>query len=206
MDLFPADPKANILPHDGLAFYDPEGLPRGESGRLFERLKKEIPWRHDEVTMFGKTIVTAREVAWFGDSGLNYTYSGKTKSPLPWNALLTELKGIVAKKTGHLFNSCLLNLYHDGSEGMGWHRDNESSIIRDSPIACLSLGAQRRFHFKHVATKERITIELEHGSMLVMAGETQRHWLHSVPKSTRVVDPRVSLTFRQMKEVADNDS
>ena len=150
--------------------------------------------------MFGKTIVTARKVAWFGDAGLDYTYSGKTKSPLPWSELLLKLKRLTEEKTGHLFNSCLLNLYHNGSEGMGWHRDNESSIVPHSPIACLSLGAERRFHFKHTTTKERITLELAPGSLLVMAGETQTHWQHALPKSTRISEPRISLTFRQMKE------
>jgi alkylated DNA repair dioxygenase AlkB len=200
MDFFPADPGTNLLPHDGLVHYHPSFIPSSETDRYLRELTDEIPWKHDEVTMFGKTIITARKVAWFGNPGLDYAYSGKTKSPLPWSELLLELKMMTEEKTGHLFNSCLLNLYHDGSEGMSWHRDNESSIVRDSPITCLSFGAERRFHFKHVTTKERITLELAPGSLLLMAGETQTHWLHALPKTTRVSEPRISLTFRQMKE------
>ena len=199
MDLFATDPDANLLPQDGVVRYTPSVFAGPESDVFFERLTGDVPWQHDEVTMFGKTIVTARKIAWFGDAGLDYTYSGKTKSPLPWSGLLTELKTMTEEKTGHRFNSCLMNLYHDGSEGMGWHRDNESSIVKDSPIACVSFGAQRRFHFKHVETKERITVELGHGSLLLMAGETQTHWMHTLPKMARVKEPRVSLTFRQMK-------
>ena len=200
MDLFPTKPRTNLLPEDGVVYYLPSVITPSESDAFFEKLTSDIPWQHDEVKMFGKTIVTARKVAWCGDSGLDYTYSGKTKSPLPWSELLLELKRLTEEKTGHHFNSCLLNLYHDGSEGMGWHRDNESSIVPHSPIACLSLGAERRFHFKHTTTKERITVELASGSLLVMAGETQTHWQHALPKSTRISEPRISLTFRQMKE------
>ncbi|MGJ8697540.1 MAG: alpha-ketoglutarate-dependent dioxygenase AlkB family protein [Verrucomicrobiaceae bacterium] len=200
MDLFPTDPTTNLLPHDGIVHYHPAFFPASKTSRFLSSLTTKIPWQHDEVTMFGKTIVTAREVAWFGDPGLDYTYSGKTKSPLPWNPLLLELKQLTEEKSGHQFNSCLLNLYHNGSEGMSWHRDNESSIVPHSPIACLSFGAQRRFHFKHATTKERITLELAPGSLLLMAGQTQTHWLHALPKTTRVNTPRISLTFRQMKD------
>ncbi|MDB4615299.1 alpha-ketoglutarate-dependent dioxygenase AlkB [Akkermansiaceae bacterium] len=200
MDLFSTDPHANLLPQDGVVRYYSDFLPPAAGENYLSGLRDEIPWRNDEVTMFGKTIVTARKVAWFGDAGLDYTYSGKTKSPLPWSELLLKLKRLTEEKTGHLFNSCLLNLYHNGSEGMGWHRDNESSIVPHSPIACLSFGAERRFHFKHTTTKERIIVELASGSLLLMEGETQTHWQHALPKSTRISEPRISLTFRQMKE------
>ncbi len=199
MDL-PTEPDVNLLPHDGVVHYHPAVFSPSEAEKFFEKLTQDVPWQHDEVKMFGKTIVTARKVAWFGDAGLDYTYSGKTKSPLPWTSLLLELKKLTEEKAKDQFNSCLLNLYHDGSEGMGWHRDNESSIVKNSPIACLSFGAQRRFHFKHRVTKERITLELQPGSLLLMTGETQTHWMHTLPKSTRITTPRISLTFRQMKE------
>ena len=199
MDLFSTDPETNLLPEDGVVHYYPSTFSSSESDAFFEKLTSDVPWQHDEVKMFGKTIVTARKVAWFGDAGLDYTYSGKTKSPIPWSELLLELKKVTEEKTDHSFNSCLMNLYHDGSEGMGWHRDNESSIVKDSPIACLSFGAQRRFHLKHTEKKKRITLELEPGSLLLMAGKTQTHWLHSLPKTTKVSEPRISLTFRQMK-------
>lgn len=151
------------------------------------------------IWMFGKVITTARKVAWMGDEGLDYTYSGKTKKPLPWYELVLGLKGTVEEKTGERFNSCLLNLYHSGDEGMSWHQDNESSIVEDSMIACLSFGAARRFHFKHLETRERITTLLEAGSLLTMSGPIQHFWQHALPKTTKVKEARVSLTFRQMK-------
>ncbi len=195
-NLFPPE---NLLPVDGEAINHGSILQSAEADDLFRRLRSEIPWQHDVIKMFGKTIITTRMIAWYGDSGLDYTYSGTTKTPLPWTGQLTQLKQMVEGRAGANFNSCLLNLYHDGSEGMSWHRDNESSIVKDSTIACVSFGAVRRFHFKHTVTKERITTELEHGSLLTMAGEIQTHWLHGLPKSKKISQPRISLTFRQMR-------
>jgi alkylated DNA repair dioxygenase AlkB len=189
----------NLLPSDGEAINHGPVFSQTESDKLFTSLLSDIPWESDVIKMFGKTITTSRKVAWVGDSGLSYTYSGATKQPIPWTPLLSKLKNRTEELLDAPFNSCLFNLYHDGTEGMSWHRDNESSIIPNSTIACLSFGAERRFHFKHTVTKERITTELEHGSLLVMAGEIQTHWLHALPKSTRITTPRISLTFRQMK-------
>lgn len=196
-DLFPA---SNLLPHDGEAVNHGPVFGGGESRRIFGDLFAEILWKLDVVRMFGREITTARKVAWMGNAGLNYTYSGKSKVPLPWSPLVLDLKEKVEAKTGEVFNSCLLNLYHDGDEGMSWHRDNEASIVRDSMIACLSFGAVRKFHFKHLETKERITTVLESGSLLTMSGEIQRYWQHALPKSKKVSEARISLTFRQMKE------
>lgn len=192
-DLFPAE---NLLPSDGVALN--HGCVVSGADQFLQQLLKEIPWQHDVVKMFGKTITTSRKIAWFGDPGLHYTYSGTTKTPLPWTELMEELKALTESATGEKFNSCLLNLYHDGSEGMSWHRDNESSIVTDSTIACLSFGAERRFQFKHTVTGERVTTELEHGSLLTMSGKIQTHWLHCLPKTTKISTPRISLTFRQM--------
>ena len=195
-ELFPI---ANLLPRDGEAMNHGVVFAPEEAEGIFARLHREIPWRPDVIRMFGKIISTSREVAWMGDAGLDYTYSGKTKNPLPWTDLVLSLKDEVERETREPFNSCLLNLYHDGSEGMSWHRDNESSIVADSMIACISFGAARPFHFKHLKTRERITTVLEPGSLLTMNGEIQRHWQHALPKSKRVVAPRISLTFRKMK-------
>lgn len=189
----------NLLPSDGEALNHGPVFSAVESDQFFNELIDNIPWKSDVIKMFGKTITTARKVAWIGDDGLEYTYSGATKQPDPWTPLLKQLKSQVEERLGKPFNSCLLNLYHDGNEGMSWHRDNESSIVFGSAIACLSFGAERRFHFKHTRTKELITTELEHGSLLVMAGEIQTHWLHALPKSKKITTPRISLTFRQMK-------
>ena len=189
----------NLLPSDGEAINYGPIFSVEDSDHFFKKLMCGLPWRSDIIKMFGKTITTTRKVVWVGDDGLDYTYSGATKRPLPWTPLLKQLKNRVEEQLGESFNSCLLNLYHDGGEGMSWHRDNESTIVPHSTIASLSFGAKRRFHFKHIKTKERITTELEHGSLLVMAGEIQSHWLHTLPKSKTITSPRINLTFRKMK-------
>ncbi|MES2474446.1 MAG: alpha-ketoglutarate-dependent dioxygenase AlkB [Verrucomicrobiota bacterium] len=198
MDLFPADPATNHLACDGTVNYFGKVLSPAEADRHFQSLLDGVPWTHDEVVMFGKSIVTAREVAWFGDAGLSYHYSGTTKQPLPWTPSLIELKTLVEALSASSYNSCLLNLYHHGGEGMGWHSDDEKSITRDSAIASISLGAEREFRLKHKTREEKASILLESGSLLVMKGSTQRHWLHAIPKSKRVTAPRINLTFRNM--------
>jgi alkylated DNA repair dioxygenase AlkB len=196
VDLFQT-PSTNLLPYDGIATYHGRILTDNAS-QYFDILKSTLPWKHDELVIFGKHIVTAREVAWYGDPGLAYTYSGTTKQPLPWTKELSELKLLVEKHTGLSFNSCLLNLYHDGTEGMGWHSDDEKSIVAGSGIASLSFGAERRFAFRHKQTKETVSLLLEHGSLLLMAGTTQTHWHHRLPPTKKVTTPRINLTFRMM--------
>jgi alkylated DNA repair dioxygenase AlkB len=190
---------SNLLPCDGLAIYHGPVLAREAADRCFLRLRETIDWRSDEIILFGKRIVTARKVAWYGDPGCAYTYSGTTKEALPWTPDLRELQAVAEDLSGARFNSCLLNLYHHGDEGMAWHSDDEPEIVRDSAIASLSLGAERRFRFKH-KREPGLTAEvlLEHGSLLVMAGPAQRHWLHCLPKTKRVTEPRINLTFRQI--------
>ena len=173
-------------------------MPAAEADGYFMTLLRDIPWRHDETVMFGKRIVVAREVAWFGDSDFPYTYSGTTKRALPWTDELAALKALAEKRTGATFNSCLLNLYHHGGEGMGWHSDDEKSLAANSAIASLSFGAERVFRFRHKQDGETISVLLEHGSLLVMEGPTQVHWLHAVPKSAKIKMPRINLTFRTM--------
>jgi len=200
MDLFGHDSAANLLPRDGIARYHGPVMTESEADGFLTRLLETIPWRHDELVMFGKRIVTTREVAWFGDPGLAYTYSGTTKQPLPWTPELLELKALAERLSGAAFNSCLLNLYHHGGEGMGWHSDDETSIVRDSAIASLSFGAERKFAFRHKQTGETIPLTLANGSLLVMAGTCQTHWQHSLPKTKKATTPRINLTFRLMRE------
>lgn len=196
MDLFPPDPAANLLPRDGIATYHGPVLDGAASKRFHDVLLATVPWQHDEVVIFGKRIVTARKVAWYGDAGLAYSYSGTTKQPLPWTPELRELKALAEDRSGAVFNSCLLNLYHDGREGMGWHSDDEKSLLKDGCIASLSFGAARKFSFRHKQTKETVSVILEDGSLLLMAGTTQTHWHHQLAKSAKVVEPRINLTFR----------
>src|SRR5688572_11756992 len=125
MDLFPSDSPANLLPYDGIANYHGRILSDCDAWDYFEALMVTVPWKNDELVMFGKPVITARKVAWYGDSDFPYTYSGTTKQALPWTRELAALKMLVEKHAGASFNSCLLNLYHNGSEGMGWHSDDE---------------------------------------------------------------------------------
>lgn len=196
MNLFVADPTVNLLPCDGVVNYHGPVLGHDEALRYYEALLNTIPWRHDEAVMFGRHIVTARKVAWYGDADYAYSYSGTTKNALAWSAELRELKAIVEKQTGAQFNSCLLNLYHDGSEGMAWHSDDEKSLGRNTCIASVSFGAERKFSFRHKETGETVSLLLENGSLLVMRDATQTHWLHSLPKSKKIKTPRINLTFR----------
>ena len=198
MELFQPDPTVNLLPCDGVVNYHGRILGEEESKNYYERLGSNVPWQHDEVVIFGKHIITARKVAWYGDAGLSYTYSGTTKQALRWTPELGELKAIAETRSGVVFNSCLLNLYHDGREGMGWHSDDEKSLVRNGCIASMSFGAERKFSFRHKRTRETASVMLESGSLLLMAGETQTHWHHQLPKSAKVTAPRINLTFRTM--------
>ena len=167
-----------------------------EANRYFDLLLESILWRNDEAVIFGKHIVAKRKVAWYGDSDYLYTYSNTTKQALAWTKELSDLKQRVEEVTGTKFNSCLLNLYHNGDEGIAWHSDDEKPLGENSIIASLSFGAERKFSFKHKHTKQTISVVLEHGSLLIMKDATQTNWLHSLPKSKKITRPRINLTFR----------
>ncbi len=199
MNLFDESPQ-NLLPYDGDAIYLGLIMDAGAAGVFMKRLMAEVAWQHDAIQMFGKQVITARQVAWYGDSGLLYTYSKTTKMPRPWTPLLLELKHTVEDHCNITFNSCLLNLYHEGSQGMGWHADDEKELGDNPAIAALSFGAPRRFLFRHNDTKEKKEIILENGSLLLMKGTTQHHWQHSLPKALKVKAPRISLTFRTIRK------
>jgi alkylated DNA repair dioxygenase AlkB len=196
MDLFPPDPSANLLPCDGTVNYHGPIFSSIEADHHAAALLKEVPWQHDEVVIFGKHIITARKVAWYGDSDFTYAYSGIARQALPWNEHLLKLKAIIEERCHTRFNSCLLNLYDHGDQGMSWHSDDEKSLAMHAAIASVSFGAERRFCFKHKRTSQTAEIVLEHGSLLVMRDKTQTHWLHSIPKSKRITEPRINLTFR----------
>ncbi|NGM72361.1 alpha-ketoglutarate-dependent dioxygenase AlkB family protein [Sphingobacterium sp. SGL-16] len=189
-----ADPTKNLLPYDGSVIY--YGPILDNPSYFYEQLLKEINWQHDQAIIFGKLVTTKRKVAWYGDHAYSYKYSGIEKVASPWNNTLLELKTIVEKSSGETFNSCLLNLYHDGDEGMAWHSDGEKDLKKNGAIASVSLGAERKFSFKHKTSKEKIDINLENGSLLIMKDETQTHWLHRLPPTKTIHTPRVNLTFR----------
>lgn len=202
MDLFDNTPveARNLLLKDGTVNYYGKILTKNEADHYLEVLLNSIEWRNDEAIIFGKKIITKRKVAWYGEKPFAYTYSNTTKHALPWTKELLELKDLVEQKTGETFNSCLLNLYHDGNEGMAWHSDDETSLKKNGAIGSFSFGAERKFAFKHKETKEKVDLILEHGALLIMKDATQTHWLHRLPPTKLISRPRVNLTFRSMEE------
>jgi alkylated DNA repair dioxygenase AlkB len=193
---FPAEPDKNILPYNGRVNYYGKILNEEEADFYYKQLWSKVLWENDKALIFGKEIITKRKVAWYGDKPFNYTYSKYTKQALAWNEALMRLKSDVEKVSGNTFNSCLLNLYHDGSEGMAWHSDGEKDLEDKGAIASVSLGAVRKFAFKHKVSKEKVDVILENGSLLMMRDETQSHWQHRLPPTKKVFSPRINLTFR----------
>lgn len=189
----------NYLPQDGIVNYLGLVLASKAADEYFEQLLQQIEWENDKAIIFGKEIITKRKVAWYGDQPFAYTYSNTTKYALPWTKELDALKNIVEAETGETFNSCLLNLYHTGEEGMAWHSDDEKDLKKNGAIASLSLGAERKFAFRHKLTKEKVELYLPHGSLLVMKGTTQSHWLHRLPPTKKVPGARINLTFRNIE-------
>ncbi|MBU2924187.1 alpha-ketoglutarate-dependent dioxygenase AlkB [Colwellia sp. 4_MG-2023] len=200
---FLAEP-INILPQDGVVNFYGEIMTQAEADFYFEHLLSEVDWRCDQAIILGKLIETKRKVAWYGNSGqkepFSYTYSNTTKYSLPWTDNLYYLKGVVEQKTNETYNTCLLNLYHSGAEGMAWHSDGEQDLKDNGAIASLSFGAERKFSFKHKHNKEVVSLQLKPASLLVMKDETQKHWLHRLPPTKKVHEPRINLTFRTIQQ------
>ncbi len=200
MDLFNTDNNNNLLPYDGEVTYHGAILNTIEAQQYFKTLLETIAWKNDEAIIFGKKIITKRKVAWYGDHNYDYTYSNTTKVALTWTAELIALKKLVEDISGTVFNSCLLNLYHSGDEGMAWHSDDEKKLGKDTTIASLTFGAERKFSFKHKESKQTVSLVLEKGSLLLMKGTTQTHWLHRLPPTKKTTMPRINLTFRTIIE------
>ena len=184
------------LPDDEL-YLLPRFLAQTEATRLFDALSAGLAWAPHRVRLFGREHLTPRLCAWYGDPGARYAYSGQALEPLPWPPALAHLRAQLKTTLGHAFNSVLCNLYRNGADSMGWHSDDEASLGPRPVIVSLSLGATRRFALRHRARRYRsVTLALGHGDLLVMAGDTQRHWQHAVPKTCQPVGPRINLTFR----------
>ena len=199
MDLFSSEKIKNILPFDGVTNYHGVVLNNKQCNFYYNELMQKINWKNDEANIFGKRIITKRKVAWYGESEYSYTYSKVTKTANLWIPELLALKAIVEKESNEAYNSCLLNLYSSGEEGMGYHSDGEKMMKKEGAIASLSLGAERKFSFKHKENKQRIDVHLERGSLLVMKGTTQTNWLHRLPPTKKVNSPRINLTFRTIE-------
>ena len=200
-DIFAPKLTDNLLPYDGLV--NDLGIVIDYPSPLFYNLVTELPWQEDIVTLFGKTHVTTRQIVWMGDSDIDYQYSGHTRQTIPWKDTVFHVKHHIEQKLLDLgidanFNSCLLNYYPSGEDGMGYHADDEKELGEQSIIASLSLGATRKFVFKHKKTQDKVELYLESGQLIVMHGETQNFWKHSITKTKKVTTGRISLTFRQI--------
>ncbi len=197
-DLFSVE-YPNLLPFDGEAWYYPHFLEQKQADHYLTILLDEIAWKQEPIKIFGKEVMQPRLTAWYGDPGKIYSYSGITMIPQPWTAVLGELKQKAESLAQSTFNSALLNLYRDGNDSMGWHRDNERELGTKPVIVSLSLGGPRIFQFRTHLHKDQLkSIELIHGSLLIMKGDTQEKWEHRLPKSKNAKTPRINITFRKI--------
>ena len=174
-------------------------LPAAKADAVFATLRGAVPWETHRIRLFGRQVDSPRLSCWIGDAQAAYTYSGTRFVPRPWPAVLLPLRERVSGASGETFNSVLANLYRDGRDCMGWHRDAEAELGPQPVIASLSLGATRRFVFQHVGDPmHKLTLELPHGSLLVMRGDTQRHYKHALPRTAKPIGARINLTFRRV--------
>ncbi|WP_250163477.1 alpha-ketoglutarate-dependent dioxygenase AlkB [Psychrobacter sp. WY6] len=206
-DLFAPTPIDNLLPYDGQV--NDLGVVINEANALYENLLNELPWQSDIVTLFGKTHVTTRQIVWMGDHDVSYHYSGQTRRAIPWSKQMLHVKRHIEQQLSSIginvdFNSCLLNHYPSGTDGMGYHADDEKELGAQPIIASLSLGARRKFVFKHKTIRQenkpvKVELYLESGQLIVMHGDTQNFWKHTIMKTKTVASGRISLTFRQIR-------
>lgn len=187
-----------LLPFDGSAVIHPGFINPNRADEIMHRLMNETQWEQRDIVVFGKQHREPRLSTWHSEPHISYSYSGILRTPQPWTPLLVELRDMCVSVTNAKFNAVLANLYRDGNDGVGWHADNEASNGREPTIASLSFGASRRFDFRHRESKQTIRVQLESGSLLVMSGLSQHCWVHQLPRTKRVIEPRVNLTFRRV--------
>ncbi len=190
--------QANLAPFDGELYLLQAFYPAAEADRYFRRLYQTLDWQAERLYIYGRWLNVPRLMAWYGDTNAHYRYSGVDHVPLPWTAELLALKADVEAMCGHPFNSVLANLYRDGRDSMGCHADNEKELGRNPVIASLSFGETRLLRFRHPQSECRLDVDLEHGDLLIMAGELQHHWRHELPKTRKAKQPRINLTFRRI--------
>jgi alkylated DNA repair dioxygenase AlkB len=199
MSLFAAQWQAIPLPDAELRLL-PHWLAPDEADALFEELQRSIAWEVHRIRMFGREVASPRLSCWIGDADATYVYSRTRFEPHPWTEALASLRWRVQQACGARFNSVLANLYRGGSDAMGWHSDDEPELGPRPVIASVSLGAERRFCLRPRAQdagrREVRGLELPHGSLLCMAGDTQRHYQHALPRTAAAIGPRINLTFR----------
>ena len=200
-DLFAPAPTDNLLPYDGKV--NDLGVIIDDATALYNTLLNELPWQPDIVTLFGKTHITTRKIVWMGDTDADYQYSGHVRQTVPWSDIVFHVKQKIEQALAEIgvttnFNTCLLNYYPSGADGMGYHADDEKELGHQPVIASLSLGATRKFVFKHKKTQDKVELYLESGQLVVMHGDTQTFWKHTITKTKTVDAGRISLTFRHM--------
>ncbi len=201
LELFPED-KTEFSPSipDGEVNYCSSFLSTNEADILFAKLLATTPWQSDSITVYGKTYNQPRLTSLHAIDETPYSYSNITMQPNPMTPVLRAILKKIETYSKHSFNAVLLNLYRDGKDSNGWHADNEKELGKNPVIASISLGQERFFHLKHRTIKEeRFKLKLAHGSLLLMSGSLQHHWLHQIPKTTRPLEPRINLTFRTLQ-------
>jgi len=189
------------MPDAEVGFF-PEFFPPNESDQIFQKLFNQTNWRQEKIRVYGKQLDLPRLTAWYGDPGKAYSYSGISMLPDPWTESLLKIKQRVDGAAGVRFNSVLLSLYRTGKDSLSWHQDDEPELGEDPVIASVSFGATRSFQFRYKLDKNlpKVSVDLTHGSLLIMKGPTQRFWMHQVPKTSKPVSPRINLTFRVIQD------
>ena len=188
----------NVIENGEYLFY-PNFFSKSESNLFLHKLKAEILWKQESMNMYGKQVLFPRLTAWYGDNDKPYSFSGITLQPHSWTKELIDIKNKIELIATTEFNSVLLNQYRNGNDSISWHTDAEKELGINPIIGSVNFGATRKFQLRHINTKEKIEIELTHGSLLIMQGELQHFWQHQVPKTTQKVDERINLTFRKIK-------
>lgn len=179
--------------------YRPKWVDAQRADHWLQQLSQQTPWTQPQIKLYGRSIAVPRLVAWYGDTGAAYRYSGLVHDPLPWTPLLTDIRKRVEQEIGEPLNGVLLNFYRNGQDAMGWHSDDEPELGVQPLVVSLNLGATRRFDFRRKgASRIEYSLELEHGSLLVMSGPTQHHWQHQIARTRKVATRRINLTFRQI--------
>lgn len=184
---------------NGEYIYSPNFFSKTESDSFLKSLKENILWKQESMNMYGKQIDFPRLTAWYGDNDKPYKFSGITLQPLPWTTEILVIKTRIEPESNVIFNSVLLNRYRDGNDSISWHTDAERELGKNPIIASVNFGDTRKFQLRHIKTKEKLEIELSHGSLLIMQGELQHFWQHQVPKTKEFKTERINLTFRVIK-------
>ncbi|MFA3791711.1 alpha-ketoglutarate-dependent dioxygenase AlkB [Aliiglaciecola sp. SL4] len=183
---------------DAVVHYQADFLDSDTASELYQNLQAKLAWQQDSIQVYGRKVAIPRLQAWYGDQQASYQYSGLTMVPNPWINELRQLKDLLEQICKAEFNSVLANWYRNGQDSMGWHADNETELGYQPIIASVTLGQTRDFDFKHMQTGQKVRLALQHGSLLMMAGNTQQFWQHSLPKRSQSLGGRINLTFRNI--------